>query len=84
MALKIQSTKVTETAKGFVVEMILSDGSDLERAANVIQLRATLDTADIDQRSPRLAKLQEVALCHVRDAVQDEIDRLRSDATRKP
>jgi hypothetical protein len=39
MTLKLQSTKVTEAAKGFVVEMILSSAADLETATDVVQLR---------------------------------------------
>ncbi len=75
MALKTQSTKVTERPGGFVVEMILSSASDLETASDVVQLRATVD---ISERAPRLARLQEAALCRARDAMQDEIECFRS------
>lgn len=75
MVLKTQSTKVTERPGGFVVEMILSSGPDLETASDVVQLRATVGT---DERAPRLARLQEAALCHARDAMQGEIERFRS------
>jgi hypothetical protein len=75
MALKIQSTKITETPKGFVVEMILSSAADLEAASDVVQLRATLDT---ESRAPRLPELQEVVLRHVRDGLNEEIHRFQS------
>jgi hypothetical protein len=75
MTLKLQSTKVTEAAKGFVVEMILSSAADLETATDVVQLRATIDTND---RYPRLAKLQEVTLSHVQRLIAEEIGRIVS------
>jgi hypothetical protein len=75
-SLLIQSTKVVERQKGgFTVEMILSNAADLETAADVIQLRATLDT---DDRYPRLPALQAIALRHVRAALTTEIQRLES------
>lgn len=81
MALKIQSTKVTETPKGFSVEMILSSSPDVETAPDVVQLRATLDTSD---RYPRLAELQKAALQHARAAIKTEIDRLQAAQGRTP
>lgn len=81
MSIKIQSTKVTETATGFVVEMIVSSAANLETAADLVQFRVTLGT---DDRYPRFAELQREALRHARDVLDDEIQRLAAAAGRKP
>jgi hypothetical protein len=77
----IQSTKVSETPKGFFVEMTVSSSPDLETADDLVQFRVTLET---DDRYPRFAKLQEVALRHARDAIETEIQRLQRAEGRKP
>jgi hypothetical protein len=71
----IQSTKVTEKAPGFSVEMILASGVDLEVAPEVVQLRVSVD---INEQCPRLARLQQAALAHVQDVIEHEIKRLGS------
>jgi len=77
----IQSTKIVSSPTGFIVEIILSSGPNVENASDVIQLRATLDT---DEQYPRLPALQAITLRHVRDALTKEIQRLESLKGRTP
>ena len=73
MTLRIRSTKVVETETTFVVEMIMSSLPNLETSPDVIQLRATIPAED---RYPRFAELQRVALQSVQTAVSAEIHRI--------
>jgi hypothetical protein len=66
MAVKIQSTKIVETPKGYV-EMILSSAPDLETASDVLQVRMALAT---NEQDPKLLELQKVALQKVNAEIQ--------------
>ncbi len=75
MTLAIQTTNVTETRPGYIVEMQLSDDRDPETSEILIRLRVPLDT---DLQYPRLADLQQVALGRVKALIDAEIHRLKS------
>jgi hypothetical protein len=75
MTVTIQSTKITEVAEGFGVEMVLSSEPDVDSSADVVHIWVMLE---MKERTPRLAELQKTALQHVRNQLDGELRRLQS------
>ena len=75
MSLTIRSTKVAESSGSYTVEMVLAPrGVSLDEASDFVQTRVVVSAED---RHPRLAELQRVALLRVRTLIDAEIHHLR-------
>jgi len=71
----IRSTNITESAGSYTVEMVLTPrGVSAEDAGDLIQVRTVVTCED---RHPRLAELQRVALLRARGILDAEIQHLR-------
>ncbi len=74
----IRASRVSETQNGLKVEVVMADSADLEEATEAIQIQVVVKGALFWP----LATIQKEALSRARDAINDEIQRMKQSADR--
>ena len=70
---RILNTSIEQFKDGFGVEILFADGPDFETAETAVHFHTKWEA---EAQYPHLPELQVVALRRVRDALNEEIDRL--------